>query len=378
MGSKQYMLKNGLAKLLEQEVPKAKRFIDPFAGSCSVVTYVAQKFDKEVVSSDLQDYSKILAEAVLLRTGPVDIESLKKIWISKARDKYKSSKPYKNISSLESSKIDTRKLVKKARELCSTKSNVGPIWNAYGGHYYAPSQALAIDHLMKLLPEGEIERAVSLAALIRAASKLATAPGHTAQPLQPKETGRANILIKQLWSRDVFGQVEKELEAINDAYARKKGKAVTCEVLEMIKSLRNGDLIFLDPPYTGVQYSRFYHVLETIARGKCGDVSGVGRYPVLKERPQSKFSNSGQSLAAFDELMSQLAKKKVSVILTFPSGECSNGLSGALVKKTVSKYFKIVDEDAHVRGYFSTMGGNGNNRPHKVESKEMLLLMKSL
>lgn len=369
------MLKNGLSTLLAKEIPKSTRFIDPFAGSCAVVRHVAEKYSIEIIASDLQDYSKIIAGSILGRTQKLDLEKINIDWTEKAQKHYKNSKLFKTASVLENSQAEVISLVHRARMLCEVKSKVGPMWNAYGGHYFSPSQALGIDYLMKYLPSHEPERSLCLSSLIKTASKIASAPGHTAQPLQPKTVGNVNKLIIQAWKRDLFGLVKKELNITNEEYAKKMGGSYSIEALELLKDVREGDLVFLDPPYSAVQYSRFYHVLETIARGTCGPVEGVGRYPSLTKRPQSNFSNIGQSSSALEDLMKLLSEKGAKIIFTFPAGVCSNGLSGNIVKKISKKYFNIEDERNHVHGFFSTMGGNNTNRPAKVESVELLLLL---
>ncbi len=375
MGSKQYMLRNGLADLLRKEIPKAKRFIDPFAGSCAVVGHVAEKYSIEVISSDLQKYSEVIARSILSRTQPIDLGPLEKEWIQKAEKSCERSKLFKLAKLLEDKTPNTVTLVKRARDLCTKKSNIGPVWNAYGGNYYSPSQALSIDYLIKILPKKEPDRSVCLAALIKTASKSASAPGHTAQPLQPKTTGNVNKLIRQAWERNIFEQVLKDLHEINGNHAKKIGRSFTLEANDLLQNTKHGDLVFLDPPYSGVQYSRFYHVLETIARGECGSVEGVGRYPSLLERPQSKYSNAGQSKVALENMMNLLSEKGAKVIFTFPEGKCSNGLSGDIVKQISKKYFDIEKEGEHIHGTFSTMGGNNKNRPAKMDSVELLLLL---
>jgi hypothetical protein len=127
-------------------------------------------------------------------------------------------------------------------------------------------------------------------------------------------------------------------------------------------------------------------VLETIARGKCGKVEGVGRYPVLSERPQSSFSNAGQSLEALDNLLKKLSEKEATVIFTFPKGDCSNGLSGKIITNTAKKYFSISKKSrTHhhvVKGKFSTLGGNNKLKlkndevkTSRVTSEELILLL---
>lgn len=376
MGSKQYMLKNGLSELLNQEVPKAKRFIDPFAGSGAVAFHVARNFDIEVILSDTQSYSAAIGEAILTNLRKVNLVSLKEEWLYPSRTAIAKSKKYISIEKVSSEK-DITNFVIEARINCENMSQIGPVWNAYGGHYFSPEQALAIDYLLKNLPRKTQLRRLALAALIRTASKLASAPGHTAQPLQPKMVGNVNKLIWSAWKRDVFDQVYIELEKLNAETVNKKGKCYVMDVNNMIEKFVNkGDLVFLDPPYSGVQYSRFYHVLETISRGYCGPVEGVGRYPALAERPQSKFSNVGQSKLALEEMLHKLSDKQATVIFTFPSGKCSNGLSGKDIRNVAKKYFDIEDERHHVHGSFSTMGGNNKNRPHKIDSDELLLLLR--
>lgn len=376
MGSKQYMLKNGLAELLNQEVPSANRFIDPFAGSGAVAFYVAKNFPKKVILSDTQSYSAAIGGAVLGNLGEIDIYPLKLKWIDPSKNSVAKSKKYLSIKDI-SNAADITSFVSAARKNCEQKSQIGPVWNAYGGHYFSPEQALAIDYLLKNLPEEEQSKRIALAALIRSASKLASAPGHTAQPLQPKLDGNVNKLILSAWKRDIFDQVWNELEKLNSEVVQKEGECHVLDVNETIeKIVKKGDLVFLDPPYSGVQYSRFYHVLETIARGYCGPVEGVGRYPALSERPQSKFSNVGQSKLALEDMLYKLSEKQATVIFTFPAGKCSNGLSGKDIRSVAKKYFDIEDERHHVHGSFSTMGGNNKNRPHKIDSNELLLLLR--
>lgn len=387
MGSKRYMLANGLGELLREQLPYAKRFIDPFCGSGGVVNFVAkdQNFKGQIIASDLQKYAVVLAKAVIGRTDIIDVEHLKKIWIEKAQEKIKTSKLLNKAEEIDEKYNKSIKVrVRKSRKLCEISSKVGPIWNAYGGHYYSPKQALVLDYLLNTLPKKAEHKRVCLAAVIIAASRAAAAPGHTAQPFQPTTGAGKFILIA--WRVDIFKSCEAALKEISPLHAQVKGKASVSDAQQMITQLKKGDLVLLDPPYSGVQYSRFYHVLETIARGKCGPVTGVGRYPDIIERPQSKFSNAGQSLEALDKLLFGLSKKNVKVIFTFPKGTCSNGLSGDKVLQSARKYFKLDEKKSRIHehvitGKFSTLGGNNKlnkkkrKKESRVKSEELVLLL---
>jgi adenine-specific DNA-methyltransferase len=385
MGSKRYMLNNGLGTLIRDQLPRANRVIDPFCGAGSVIQFAAKNSDKEIIAGDLQEYAVVLARAVIERTKPVDVPVLQTSWLLKAEEQLSRSKLFLQARKNDISySQDVEEWVKRSRQLCETPSKIGPVWGAYGGHYFSPKQALIIDYLIKCLPQKTTDRNVCLAALITAASRCAAAPGHTAQPFQPTEG--ASKFIKISWNMDILKSCLNALTEIAPMHAKTKGAAYVGSAEKLTQRMQKGDLVIIDPPYSGVQYSRFYHVLETIARGKCGKVEGVGRYPVLSERPQSSFSNAGQSLKALDNLLKKLSEKEVNVIFTFPKGYCSNGLSGKIITDTAKKYFSISKKSrTHhhvVKGKFSTLGGNNklklkNNEVKKsrVTSEELILLL---
>src|SRR4051812_5749751 len=77
---------NGLGTLLDREVPKATRFVDLFAGSAAVASHVAQRFDIEVVATDLQMYSVVLANAIVSRQRTLDPQTLWDNWFKRASE----------------------------------------------------------------------------------------------------------------------------------------------------------------------------------------------------------------------------------------------------------------------------------------------------
>lgn len=364
MGSKKNMLKNGLGELLLNEAPKANRIFDPFCGSSSVAWFLAEKTDNQVVAGDLQKFSIDLANSILLRNEPLkesEIATLEN-WITVAKNFYQ-------IEKIDLQFKKTKKFVFDNRQLSKASSFF--ITQAYAGYYFSYNQALQIDSLLLFLPENEPIRSLAIASLIEAASQCVAAPGHTAQPFQPE--GNGLIAIYEAWKREPFFYVERTLSELAKRHANKIGVAKNEEAHILLTGLSEGDLVFLDPPYSGVHYSRFYHVLETIARDSWENVSGRGRYPIPERRPKSDYSLRGKSQQALDTLLKQIATKKASAIITFPASECSNGLSGESVKQIAKKYFKVKKEI--VKGKFSTMGGNNKNRPARHNSEELILLL---
>lgn len=371
MGSKRWMLQNGLGSVLNLEAARAKRFVDLFAGSGAVACYVAQKLEIPVLAFDLQQFSAVLTGAVINRTETLSASTIWEPWLQRA----------KSIFDIYSPPIQpkfTKKSVEVYRDWSAKQINL-QVTKAYGGHYFSPVQAVWIDALRMTLPKKEPNRTVALASLIQAASQCAAAPGHTAQPFQPSRT--AKKFLKGAWAMDVVGRTKKVLSLLSQQCAKNVGRTKVEGANTAAKSLRVGDLAFIDPPYSGVHYSRFYHVLETIAQGACGQVSGVGRYPDVKFRPRSKYSVSTESAEALDELLKTVAAKGATAVFTFPAHECSNGLSGELVRKAARRYFKT--REKIVKSKFSTLGGNGlplktgkKGRAARRKAKELILVLK--
>ncbi|HUD46426.1 MAG TPA: DNA adenine methylase [Candidatus Baltobacteraceae bacterium] len=350
MGSKRAMLQNGLGKLLDQETALARRFVDLFAGSGAVSIHVAQRLDIPVLAFDLQRYSTILTNAVLSRRKKLDWQVFWSNWKCQAQAEFHARK-------IPKSKKLTRAIVADFRMWCDAQSFL-PFTKAYGGHYFSPEQAVWIDALRSNLPAREPERTVALAALIQAASQCVAAPGHTAQPFQPTRT--AKFFLAEAWSKDVVAKTQSAFEVVAGQFAQQKGSAIVADANTAATQLQEGDLAFIDPPYSGVHYSRFYHVLETIADGHCGDVSGVGRYPARARRPRSKYSVGSESAEALDDLLKTVASRGASGVMTFPDHDCSNGLSGDSVREIAVRHFRVCG--SQVESQFSTLGGTGNDR----------------
>ncbi|MBU0631670.1 DNA adenine methylase [bacterium] len=371
MGSKRSLLENGLGKIILSECENKKRFIDLFSGTGSVATYVAKNTELEVVAVDLQVYSTLMSDAVLSRTSPYNTQNIYTTWLPEISKKLRNSKLWQQIEELEAQAIKDTQYVFKTRDLCNQKSFIGPVLNAYGGYYFSALQAITFDYMLKNLPEDEEMKKICHAAIISAASQCAAAPGHTAQPFNPEGNGLKYIL--EAWKKDPIEYFKLGAEKIAKEYALVAGYGLSSDAETYTEFITDEDVVFLDPPYSGVQYSRFYHVLETIARNKQYEVSGAGRYPSITERPQSEFSNVGSSKLALERLLKKLATTGATLIFTFPEKECSNGLSGDFILDTAKEWFEIQTITSNSK--FSTMGGNNIHRDARMHYDELVLIM---
>jgi adenine-specific DNA-methyltransferase len=372
MGSKRWMLGNGLGHLLDSTAPQSGRFLDLFSGSSAVATFVAMRHNVPVYSADLQTYSKVLSAAILERTQPLAVDPTWSEWKQAASSARQSIRQIPDTSKL------TQQTVRDAREWCSRRRK-WIVTRAYGGHYFSPEQSTWLDALRMTLPTERTYHTVALAAVIEAAAYCAAAPGHTAQPFQPTRTAKRFLI--QSWARDALARTETVFKSMCSRYAIVQGNAVVKDAIDAAKSVRSGDLVFIDPPYSGVQYSRFYHVLETVATGYRDRVTGVGRYPHSIVRPKSDFSLVSKSENALNNLLREVAVRGADAIVTFPDHECSNGLSGSAVTKLASKYFRV--DRKVISSRFSSLGGTsgasavGSERAARLNAKELILYLRS-
>jgi adenine-specific DNA methylase len=367
MGSKRSMLLNGLGDLLAENAPVTTRFVDLFAGSGAVAIHVATKYAIPVFAFDLQQYSAVLTGAVLERQSELDGQRAWTAWHGRAKEIYDRVRP-PAVDKVSIKRVD------ELREW-SLRRRILPLTKAYGGHFFSPSQATWLDAYRFTLPTQKPVRTVALASLLHVASRCAASPGHTAQPFQPGR--KANGYIAQAWAKDVPALNKEFFSGLSKVYAKKTGIAETADANMAADRVRESDLVFIDPPYSGVQYSRFYHVLESVAIGAPGEVSGSGRNPTPQMRPHSRYSIITGAKKAFSELLAKVGEKGARCIVTFPAHECSNGLSGDVVRDLAREYFKV--KEKLVQSRFSTLGGVdvevGNGRAARRAAEELILIL---
>jgi adenine-specific DNA-methyltransferase len=370
MGSKAAMLRNGLGEAIVDCSGEAARIVDLFTGSAAIARFAARGIALPVLAIDLQLYAVVLARAVVERDSAIDFDELNESWIHRSQRSLRSTGLWRNAATRIAAPYLQRDVLA-ARKLCAEEPG-GLVWSAYGGHYFSPRQAAALDHLLSFAPSTEPDRSVALAAIVAAASRCAAAPGHTAQPFRP--TRSALPFINAAWQYDLVEVTRSFLRELCAQHAITRGEAVVGDAIAWAGRLNSDDLVVLDPPYSAVQYSRFYHVLETIVRGQVGTIFGSGRYPPVDERPTSDFSLRTQSARALDELLATLSVTGCQVILTYPDGESSNGLSGTLVVETATRHFSVVKTKVTTR--FSTLGGNGSTRAARHRADELIITMR--
>ncbi|WP_269928094.1 DNA adenine methylase [Kocuria massiliensis] len=363
MGSKSALLSGALGEILLHECATADRFVDLFAGSGAVAHFIAQRTEIPILTVDLQEYARILSAAIIERTDSLVGDIVLEEWLATSNASMAGAK---NPIPL------TAELVNAERAKADSFYQ-GFVTRHYGGHYYSFEQARTLDVLYAELPNSEPQRTVALAALLHAASVCAAAPGHTAQPFQPSK--KLLPFIEQAWSRSVRDTVRNAVQRLAPAFAAVKGEARVGDAQSTVPTLGEGDFVFCDPPYSSVQYSRFYHVLEGIGRGGWAEVSGNGRAPARTLRKTSEFSMKSKAIAAMKNLLAGLRERGCRVMITFPDADASNGLSGQDIIAMAAEDWTV--QPHYIDSVHSTLGGSndGTRRGGRKRLREAVIVL---
>jgi hypothetical protein len=225
-------------------------------------------------------------------------------------------------------------LAQAARSGAAAGSPDGAISRVYGGVYFSYRHAVEIDALLAVArAAAEDGRDTLLAATFGVASATVTSVGnHFAQPLRPRDKqGKPKLgALRTAARRRQRGVLEIFEERLRH-FAGLRGaghqvEAIRADYREFLASPpTRPSVVYADPPYTRDHYSRFYHVLETMA---LGDDPGLSEVPLGKDRVpsrglyredrhQSPFCIRSQVDTAFRELFAGVRSLDAGLVLSY-------------------------------------------------------------
>tara|TARA_Y100000389_G_scaffold174950_1_gene185304 strand:+ start:221 stop:1213 length:993 start_codon:yes stop_codon:yes gene_type:complete len=166
----------------------------------------------------------------------------------------------------------------------------------YGGKYFSMPTAKKIGYIREEIENKEYglnkkEKAIAIASLLYSADKIALTVGHY----------------------EVFHRQQKEnkpfVYQMIKPYLNKNVEIYRENSNELVKKIK-GDVFYIDPPYNSRQYSRFYHVLETITKWDKPKLEGVAMKPPTEN--VSEYSKT-KAPEAFEDLISNINSKLIVV-----------------------------------------------------------------
>lgn len=312
--------------------------LDAFAGMCSVGSEVGPI--RQVWSNDLQHFSNLVAK-VLFCAGKT--QGLDEVASNVLRDLYSA-----NIRKLEEAYSQSIEREANAlrggheqlraifEEVLACTTHAGPrdttydlFTSRFGGTYFSFVQCMQIDSMRYAIDRALCLHVIAkdqadllLVALAQAMSRCTSGPGHFAQPLAPKAVNLRRIVAQR--KRDILAAMALALERIEPVGCHdwRMGNKVFHEdavtlMTAIGKQSTRPSIVYADPPYTADQYSRYYHLYETLILYDYPECHGRGQY--RDGRACSDFSMSRRVEMALSELIRGTSEMGADLIISYPS-----------------------------------------------------------
>lgn len=335
---------------------------DLFAGSGCVSFKLSRTF--HVTSCDIQNYSKIICNALLCKHDISENEVadfIERLYENNSliADAFRPlvSIEEKAIAErdsiiltdiIEHGSVEVYRIEKAWSSLASAQRRVverlrhyhilgkqSLVSRYYGGVYFSYKQAVEIDQIWNAIRciENPDKKDLYLAALISTVSDVVDTVGkHFAQPIKARDSkGKIKKLVCNKAEKDKTIEVIPLYEEWLKKYiylpkSDFKHTVIQGDYMDCLRIL-NDDVktVYADPPYTRDHYSRFYHVLETLALDDEPGISTVkihgsehvsnGIY--RKDRHQSPFCIRSKSQDAFEQMFKQVSDSGRNLLLSY-------------------------------------------------------------
>jgi adenine-specific DNA-methyltransferase len=339
MGTKRHIAPR--VRRLAQDMPQRGRFVDLFSGTGSVASQLSNC--RSVVTNDVHRFLRPLLSARFTsertakpRDALNDLERRFRRQRAFLRDEFgdRLSEERRAVSAGQSALLaymsfaphvgvseDWRKHALSASRLTGPgRYKLTTLY--FSSSYLSTSQAIDLDTLRYAIDRSEHNRQDWLvAAWLETVDHVLNAPGHSAQYLKPNSESTFRR-IRSVWKRDVWQAFADSLSTIRplgsvEWRARNEVRSGDSLVLLASRKLTDVGVYYADPPFTRDQYSRYYHLYETLYLYDYPESAGIGRY--RRDRFTTPFSLVTQVGDAFDHLFSFISQSQRPLILSYPS-----------------------------------------------------------
>lgn len=309
--------------------------LDLFAGMSSVSTAIGQT--RPVWCNDVQNFASSVAKA-FFTSPPLSLDSENAATLvlplfrensDKLRSRFtheldqeKRALELSDVSKIRSLEncmpnVAVDEDLKLERSVLAHRPTLAPyrlFTITFSGGYFSLTQSIEIDSIRfaidKLFEDAVIDtsdhRWLCLA-ICQALNKVATTTGHFAQHMRANEYNLKRYVAQrrrsvwQEWLRAVF-----ENHPVGTSSWRANNRVFRLEANSLLNELRHEHaipaVVYADPPYTGDQYSRYYHIYETLLQYDYPQSHGSGRY--RPNRFRSPFSMKTRVGEAMEGLIS--------------------------------------------------------------------------
>ncbi|MGG2197538.1 DNA adenine methylase [Paenibacillus validus] len=321
MGSKKKII-NFVVEAIN-EVNTGGPVCDLFAGT-SVLSGVLRN-QAHMISNDIQAYSAVLAKAYLTNYNWQSHPSLIQDIVSSANKKAnRFLKAFPELQFDYAREFTVEEFVtfeEQQRQLIHfdfSSFDYHLFTKNYSGTYWSYNQCVWIDAFRAVAEEYRetpFYNAI-LASLMFAMSYNSQSTGHYAQYRDAtSKSSMEDILIYR--RKEIAPYFQRKMEELQQTLGRNHFAfdAYSLDYRDCLEQISRNTVVYADPPYAFVHYSRFYHAIETLVRYDYPDVRHKGRY--REDRHQSPFCIKTQVGDAFHEMFLRINKKQANLVLSY-------------------------------------------------------------
>ena len=307
---------------------------DIFCGTCSVG--YSYKSSNTVYANDCEKYASIIAKALLgKKIQRKDI--LNKPILNSILEK--NIQPYKDQCFLESKYISSENTEK----LIDLYNDFSTVWNGgifkqddqkynlfislYSTSYFGILQAIEIDSIREYIEKcnSEYEKNILFSSLFYSMKECVfSKDGHMAQPLGMEKNKKTLLKKRKKSVIALFEQKINDFLSSNFVDSKKENLVFNSDLNDLLMNdevLRKADVVYADPPYTDMQYSRYYHLLNTVITYKYSQPSesnkGFTKGLYLNNRFQSSLSKRSTFIETFGTLIEYCGKNNKTLAISF-------------------------------------------------------------
>ena len=370
--------------------------LDLFSGICSIASTVAPS--RPIWCNDIQHFASTVAEAFFTSpTLPYQSDAAAKLVLApysknRLELQHRFSRPLRQESiALTSHDLSLLQLLEyslpnvarcpqleQEREFLFAHPTSFPyrlFTTTFSGGYLGLQQSIQVDSIRyaldSLLASSNLDchqHKWMCLALCQATSKVATTTGHFAQYMRIKPKTKQRFVSQRRrsvwyeWLRSMH-----DMAPIGTAAWRSNNRVFSQDANTLLASLlEHSDqpaVIYADPPYTDDQYSRYYHLYETLLLYDYPPSKGTGRY--RPDRFRSPYSLKTQVQNAMTSLISTAAKLGSKLVLSYPENAILPN-SKDFLSSLLTQHFGNSWSVADLSHYHSSLGGSKGHEKYRV------------
>lgn len=370
LGSKLRVLRE-ITTAIDEVAPSGGAVLDLFAGSGTVAMELSRQ--RLVYASDIQEYSRVICSALLAPNLPAEhlVATFEARLMERESFRRQLADAIAPAAEYEEAAIRAALLgdpetvcdlldhgsllalelgaevpaaspvikpltevLRRLQKLRLAGSSALTALRYFGGAYFSYAQAAELDNLAHVIASFESKhRDTLLAALLSTASDVVNTVGKQfAQPIRPRSKNGApkhHLLTKITRDRavspdEIYLRWLRRYTSLTPAACQ--GTVIRADYLDALDRSRGSiAVVYADPPYTRDHYSRYYHVLETLAlrdnpkiAANPGATHGeLSRGLYREDRHQSPFCIKSKANGAFRALISKTASQGASLVMSY-------------------------------------------------------------